>query len=91
MRMGEPPTFAIVGVARASLGLAQSDLPAVATDIASVYVDVSGVDGLHAHCVASDIEISVGLTTHQWGQRDFCIRLPSGHQIAFGQPTDMRG
>jgi uncharacterized glyoxalase superfamily protein PhnB len=84
--MGDPVDFAMIGAARATLALARSDAPPV-TDIASVYVDVLGVAGVHAKCVEHGLEISHPLTDHPWGQRDFCVRLPSGHQIAFGERT----
>ena len=83
--MGDPIDFAIVGAGSASIGLTHSANPAIATDIASVYVDVKGTEGLYAHCTTTGLEISQPLTTHPWGQRDFVVRLPSGHQIAFGE------
>ena len=83
--MGDPATFAILGAGGATLGLTQSSAPAVPHDIASVYVDVQGVDALHARCAAAAIPVTNALTTHPYGQRDFVVRLPSGHQIAFGE------
>ena len=83
--MGDPINFAIVGAGPASIGLTQSTTPAIATDIASVYIDVMGTQGLYAHCTTKGLEIAQPLTTHPWGQRDFVVRLPSGHRIAFGE------
>ena len=82
--MGDPPEFAMVGVGNASLALTYSPAPAIATDIASVYIDVDRVDGLHRHCVDRSLDVTEP-TTHPWGQRDFVLRLPSGHLLAFGE------
>ncbi len=83
--MGDPPTFALVGIGRATLALAHVETPAVPADTACCYVDVQGVDALHDHCVAQDLTITHPLTTHPYGQRDFVVRLPSGHLVALGE------
>lgn len=84
--MGDPPTFAILVAGSASLGLAQAQTPAVA-GIVAVYVDVTDVAAALARCQRAGAEVTMELTTHPWGMRDFVIRDPDGHQIAIGSVT----
>jgi predicted enzyme related to lactoylglutathione lyase len=87
--MGDPPDFALItdpdsGV---GLGLVQSDQPAVAP-FASCYFDVDGVEDLHDRCVAAGATITSELTRQPWGNYDFAMADPDGHQLAFGEvPT----
>jgi len=87
--MGEPPTFALIAAGDAGLGLNQVDEPAVA-DFACCYVDVDGVEDLHARCVAAGATVTVPLTRQPWGNHDFVVADPDGHQIAFGEVPDRR-
>ncbi len=82
--MGDPVTFALVGAGGATIAFSHSDSSSVARDIASVYVDVEGIDALYRRCEAK-LSITQPPTTHPYGQRDFVVRLPSGHHIAFGE------
>ncbi len=82
--MGEPPTFAIVGPGEAGLGLAQVDTPAVA-DLACCYFNVDGVEELHQRCVDAGARVTFPLTRHPWGNYDFVVADPDGHQLAFGE------
>ena len=81
--MGEPPTFALIGDGDAELGLVQTEQPAVA-DFACCYFDVDGVESLHQRCADASATITA-LTRHPWGNYDFVVTDPDGHQLAFGE------
>ena len=83
--MGEPPTFAMVGLGTVGLGLNQVEEPAVAPGFACCYFDVEGVEELHRRCVDAGATITNPLTRHPWGNYDFVVADPDGHQLAFGE------
>ena len=87
--MGEPPTFAMIGADEAGLGLGHVDHPAVA-GFAVCYFNIEGVEELHDQCVAAGATITGPLTHQPWGNYDFVIADPDGHQLAFGEvpPND---
>ncbi|GAB2552248.1 VOC family protein [Nocardia heshunensis] len=66
------------------LGIVATPNPAV-NETTAGYVGVADVDALHAHCVLHNADIVTGLTEHPWGLRDFVLRIPGGHRLAFGQ------
>ncbi|MVU77042.1 hypothetical protein GPX89_07245 [Nocardia sp. ET3-3] len=76
--------LALVRRDRVGLGIVRTPNPAV-NETTAGYVGVADVDGLHAHCVSRKADIVTGLTEHPWGLRDFVLRIPGGHRIAFGQ------
>jgi predicted enzyme related to lactoylglutathione lyase len=82
--MGDPPTFAMIGSGGSGLGLGQVEDPAVA-GFACCYFDVEGVEELHARCVEAGVTITGPLTRQPWGNYDFVISDPDGHQLAFGE------
>ncbi len=82
--MGEPPTFAMIANEDTGLGLGQVDDPAVAA-FAGCYFDVEGVEELHDRCVAVGATITNPLTHQPWGNYDFVVADPDGHQLAFGE------
>jgi predicted enzyme related to lactoylglutathione lyase len=82
--MDDPPTFAMVGTVDAGLGLGQVDDPAVGK-FACCYFDVEGVEELHQRCVDAGATITSPLTRQPWGNYDFVVADPDGHQIAFGE------
>jgi predicted enzyme related to lactoylglutathione lyase len=81
--MGEPPTFALIGDGATGLGLVQTDRPAVA-GFACCYFDVDGVEALHQRCTDGGATLTA-LTRHPWGNYDFVVTDPDGHQLAFGE------
>ena len=84
--MGEPPDFALIGepaAAGVGLGLNRTDEPAVA-DFACCYFDVDGVEELSQRCVDAGATVTAPLTRQPWGNYDFVIADPDGHQLAFG-------
>jgi len=82
--MGSPPEFALIGSGEAGLGLSQTEQPAVPA-FAGCYFDVADVAGLHARCVEAGATITQPLTHQPWGNRDFVLADPDGHQLAFGE------
>ncbi len=82
--MGEPPTFSMIGAGDAGLGLTQVEEPALA-DFACCYFNVEGVEELHERCVAAGATITNPLTRQPWGNYDFVVADPDGHQLAFGE------
>src|SRR5262249_11924869 len=87
--MGDPPDFALLEdpASGVGLGVVLSEDPPVAP-FACCYVDVDGVDELHARCVDAGARITAPPTRQPWGNYDFVIADPDGHQLAFGEvPT----
>jgi predicted enzyme related to lactoylglutathione lyase len=82
--MGDPASFALIGRGGAGLGLVQVEEPAVA-GFACCYFDVDGVEALHQRCVEAGARITAALTRQPWGNYDFVIADPDGHQLAFGE------
>ncbi len=82
--MGEPPTFAMIGQGDSGLGLSRTAAPQVA-DFACCYFNVEGVEELHRRCVDAGATIVGPLTRQPWGNYDFVIADPDGHQLAFGE------
>ena len=57
----------------------------------TVYVDVRDVDALYADLLPElrtlpEGDVQAPIDQH-WDQREFHIRLPDGHWLAFGQPS----
>ena len=89
--MGEPATFAMLAHGDVGLGLAQVEHPAVAA-FACCYFNVVGVEELHDRCVAAGATITGPLTHQPWGNHDFVVADPDGHQLAFGEvPSESDG
>lgn len=83
---GDPPAFCIVGRGTVTLFLDQSrqdTLPVNQFWAAYIYVD--DVDTLHDEFQDRGVEIPRGPEDQPYGCRDFDIRDPDGHLIAFGQ------
>jgi predicted enzyme related to lactoylglutathione lyase len=51
-----------------------------------VYLTVDGVDELHEEVARAGAEILSMPETKPWGLREFSLRTPDGHRIAFGEP-----
>ncbi len=85
--MGEPPTFAVLVRDDISLALVQTAKPAVA-GFACTYWNVEGVEALHKRCVAAGATVTNELTRHPWGNYDFVVSDPDGHQLAIGEAPE---
>jgi predicted enzyme related to lactoylglutathione lyase len=55
-----------------------------------VYLTVDGVDELHQEVAARGAEILSRPASKPWGLREFTLRTPDGHRIAFGEPVSAR-
>jgi predicted enzyme related to lactoylglutathione lyase len=88
--MGEPPTFAMIDRDGVGLGLGEVDQPVVA-GFACCYFNVEGVEALHQRCVDAGATITNPLTRQPWGNYDFVIADPDGHQLAFGEVPEHNG
>jgi uncharacterized glyoxalase superfamily protein PhnB len=87
--MGDPPDFALLAdpTSGVGLGLGASEDPTVVS-FACCYFDVEGVEELHQRCVDAGATITAELTRQPWGNYDFVVADPDGHQLAFGEvPT----
>ena len=49
------------------------------------YFEVTGIDRLYWEYRSRNVEIIRELGDMPWGQREFGIRTPDGHRIAFGE------
>ena len=57
----------------------------------TVYIDVRDVDALYAELLPElrtlqDGDVQAPMD-QSWGQREFHVRLPDGHWLAYGQPS----
>ena len=82
--MGDPVSFALIGSGGIGLGLVETASPAVAGFVCC-YFDVAGVEELHLRCLDAGATITSPLTRQPWGNHDFVVADPDGHQIAFGE------
>jgi hypothetical protein len=55
------------------------------------YIRVTGVDDLHARCVARGAPVVTGLPDQPWGLRDFVVEIPGGHPLALGERITQSG
>ena len=84
---GEPPCFCIVGRGTVTIMLDQSREtgPTPVNQYWAAYVYVDDAEALHREFKAAGVEIVRGPEGMPYGCRDFDVRDPDGHLIAFGQ------
>ena len=83
---GEPPVFCIVGRDTVTLFLDKArDGTVPVNQYWAAYIYVNDVDALHAGYVARGLDIPRAPEDMPYGCRDFDVRDPDGHLIAFGQ------
>lgn len=87
---GEGPDFCIVQRGKVSLALdrSQSDGPIPKNQYWAAYVYVEDADALCAEYREKGVEIVRELEDAPYGLRDFDIRDPDGHIIAFGHDLE---
>lgn len=86
---GDPPAFCIVQRGGVTLALDRSRDGAVPLNqYWAAYVYVRDADALCAELGAKGLEIVRGPEDTDYGCRDFDIRDPDGHLIAFGHDLD---
>ena len=90
---GDPPGFCIVQRGRVTVMLDRSgrDGPLPLNQYWAAYVYVDDADALHAEFAAAGVEIVRGPEDMYYGCRDFDVRDPDGHLIAFGQDLEPNG
>ena len=87
---GDGPDFCIVQHGKVTIALDRSrgDGPVPVNQYWAAYVYVEDADALHAAFAANGVEIPRGLEDTFYGLRDFDIRDPDGHLIAFGHDLE---
>lgn len=87
---GEPPGFCIVQRGAVTIALDRSGQPRPAPNNQywAAYVYVTDVNALHAELKAKGVDIVRGPEDAPYGCRDFDVRDPDGHLIAFGQDLE---
>lgn len=89
---GDPPGFAILQRGDVTLALSRAcDGPPRVSEAWAAYVYVDDIETLHAEFAAAGAQgLTEIRTPPHYGCRDFDIRDPDGHTIAFGQSNDPR-
>lgn len=69
------------------LGECADEIPAGETGDHSYfgYFEVENIDALHEEYREKGVAFLGVLETKPWGQREFAVRTPDGHRIAFGE------
>lgn len=87
---GEPPEFGIVQRGDVTIALDRArDGSVPLNQYWAAYVYVSDVDALCEELRGKGAEIARALEDTEYGCRDFDIRDPDGHLIAFGQVLNL--
>ena len=83
---GEGPDFGIVQCGRVTIALDRSrgDGPIPTNQCWAAYIYVENADALCEHVRGNGVEIVRGPENTDYGSRDFDIRDPDGHLLAFG-------
>lgn len=83
---GDRPDFCIVqrGAVTIALDRSRDDGPAPTNQWWAAYVYVEDADALLAEVTAAGVEVVRGIEDAPYGLRDFDVRDPDGHIIAFG-------
>ncbi len=83
---GKPPDFAIVqrGEVTIALDRSRTDGPIPVNQYWAAYIYVENADVLHAQFSDAGVEILRGPENMPYGLRDFDVRDPDGHLLAFG-------
>lgn len=89
---GDPPAFCMLWRDNLCIMLSQTDQPdkivpnwKVVHQMWDAYFWVDDADTLHDEFVKAGAKIDYGLSDKPYGCREFGIRDPDGHDIAFGQ------
>jgi len=83
---GDGPDFCIVQRGKVTLALdrSQNHAPIPNNQYWAVYIYVEDADSLHDEFRQKDVEIVRGPEDTFYGSRDFDVRDPDGHLLAFG-------
>ena len=87
---GDGPNFAIVQFGRVTIALdrSQADGPIPVNQYWAAYVYVEDADALSARFRKKGVEILRGPEDTFYGSRDFDVRDPDGHILAFGHDLE---
>jgi uncharacterized glyoxalase superfamily protein PhnB len=87
---GDGPDFAIVQRGKVTIALdrARSEGPIPVNQYWAAYIYVEDADALCAEFSAKGVEIVRALEDTFYGSRDFDVRDPDGHIIAFGHDLE---
>jgi catechol 2,3-dioxygenase-like lactoylglutathione lyase family enzyme len=87
---GDGPEFCIVQRGKVTIAFdrSRSDGPVPVNQYWAAYVYVEDSDALHAEFAAKGVDIPRGPEDTFYGSRDFDIRDPDGHLIAFGHDLE---
>ncbi len=87
---GDGPEFAIIQRGKVSIALDRSrdDGPAPVNQYWAAYIYVDDADALHEEFAGRDVDIVRGLENSFYGMREFDVRDPDGHIIAFAHDLD---
>ena len=87
---GEPPAFCIVQRGNVTIALDRSREAGRKPNNQywAAYLYVADADGLHDAFKAAGVEVVRGPENTEYGCRDFDVRDPDGHLIAFGQDVN---
>ena len=87
---GDPPCFCIVGRGSVTIMLdkGRDGQTVPLNQYWAAYVYVDDVDALHREFSQAGAEIARGPEDTYYGCRDFDVRDPDGHLIAFGQDLE---
>ncbi len=87
---GDGPDFAIVQRGQLTIALDRSrqEGPVPLNQYWAAYVYVEDADALHKEFAGRGVDIARGLENMPYGLRDFDIRDPDGHLIAFGHDLE---
>ena len=90
---GDPPAFCIVQRGRVTLALdrSQEGAPVPVNQYWAAYLYVEDADALCAEFRRHGVEILRGPEDRDYGLRDFDIRDPDGHILAFGHDLSPGG
>ena len=84
---GDPPAFCIVArdTVTIMLDASRESGPLPVNQYLAAYVYVDDADALHREYAAAGVDIARSPEDMDYGCRDFDVRDPDGHMIAFGQ------
>ncbi|MCB8931966.1 MAG: VOC family protein [Chthonomonadaceae bacterium] len=83
-KYGEPVVYGGVKAGKHQVHFSRAESVAPAAGFA-IYVTVENVDAIYARCTAHSVPIVEDLGLRPYKMRDFSLRDPNGHIVAFGQ------
>ena len=91
LRLGDPPSYAIVERDAVSPHLMPASQEARDLGRSSIYVFAADVDALHDELRALGCPIGTAPADYDYGMREMSVRDPDGNRIIFGQEVKAAG